>query len=1368
MKLRFSLLVILMAGLFSFSAAQSNWVGINRHQPAPADAKLVQSNIETSRLQFSLEGYQESLVETPKGKEAIISIEDGVQILEKGQPDLAKLVSTIIIPDHEKMEVSVIKSKYEEIQDVDIAPSKGHFDRNIRPGDVPYTYGEAYDEDAFWPGDLAQLEEPFIMRDFRGQAVTIFPFQYNPVSKTLRVYTDIVVEVTSTTQEGQNPKNRTREEIVVQPEFNEIYNRFFLNMEAASKSYPLLEGEEGSMLIIAYDDFMEAMEPFVDWKRTTGRQTEMVSKTEAGNTPNEIKSYVEDYYDDNEDFTHLLIVGDGPQIQPMSTSWGHSDNAYGFLEGDDSFNEIFVGRFSAENVGHVETQVQRMIEYERDLNENDNWLANGMGIARNEGSGHYGESDDQHMDLIRDTLLNFTYGEVHRHYESVSGMPDPTPSDISNDVEDGVSTINFCNHGSTTGWSVAGYNISHVNQLDNVGKLPYIQSVACVNGNFVNNFCFAEAWLRATHDGEPAGAVGMMAATINQPWHPPMCGQDEMVSIKTEASIEHGPTIKRTYGGVSINGSMFMIPQHGSQGVRTHETWILFGDPSLLIRTDTPTPINATYNPVILLGTNFFDITVDNADGSTVAISQYDEAEQEVIILGTATIENGSATVNFEEPPEDPGEVTLAITGFNKETYINEEIQVIPPDGPYVIFDDFLIDDSQGNNNNQADYGEFIQLDVSLENVGIETAEGVEAHLSTESEYVTLIDDHNVWGDIEDDSDMHMEGAFSLEVDEVIPDGHSVLFTLEVTDAEENEWESNFSMNIYAPEFEIGNFWVDDSEHGDDNGRLDPGEKADLIISYTNTGGAPAMSPLSAFHADSPYLTIIEGDHEHDVIPSGETIDVHYTVEAHPSTIEGTFVDALFAIEDAKEFDSDQELIIGQTPEVVLGDGDEASDRYPFYNFYRANRSQMLYLNDELGAGEKTITELAFDIVNASSSHNELPSFFIRMKHTDAEELSAFEATGEDDVVFSADPYEMPVETGWHLWELQEHFEYDGESNLLVEIVWGRLPNWTSDNYEVASTEMDDQLVAYGYSDSQDVPSFSGTTSVRANLWLTFAADDSEEAGDVQFLVMNQEEQLLEDARVTVGSAGRYTDEEGTVSYSLLPGDYAFSVVKDDYQDYEETLEADGDMTIEVVMLPKSFPVTFHVDLSRAIQYDLLAGFDPEAHHVMITGDMFEWAAPGEGPEEQIMEKTSEDPLIFSQTLDLEPGEYTYKYFSDLIGEGWDGGEWDGEPNRIIEVEEEEMIVEEMFGPDDLPVTDVSNPELSVYPNPASSSITAESNEIITHIQIIDMLGQVVYNAQVQDQQKYTIDVSGLNSGMYFIQVSTANGMVTHKAQVTR
>ena len=86
--------------------------------------------------------------------------------------------------------------------------------------------------------------------------------------------------------------------------------------------------------------------------------------------------------------------------------------------------------------------------------------------------------------------------------------------------------------------------------------------------------------------------------------------------------------------------------------------------------------------------------------------------------------------------------------------------------------------------------------------------------------------------------------------------------------------------------------------------------------------------------------------------------------------------------------------------------------------------------------------------------------------------------------------------------------------------------------------------------------------------------------------------------------------------------------------------------------------VTFRVDMTDAI------GFDPDEDVVYITGSMIGWAMPGNDPDNQTMSRMGET-MIWTKTLVLETGEYQYKYF---LNNGWDGGEWPGDPNREIYV----------------------------------------------------------------------------------------------------
>jgi len=82
-------------------------------------------------------------------------------------------------------------------------------------------------------------------------------------------------------------------------------------------------------------------------------------------------------------------------------------------------------------------------------------------------------------------------------------------------------------------------------------------------------------------------------------------------------------------------------------------------------------------------------------------------------------------------------------------------------------------------------------------------------------------------------------------------------------------------------------------------------------------------------------------------------------------------------------------------------------------------------------------------------------------------------------------------------------------------------------------------------------------------------------------------------------------------------------------------------------------------------------------------------------------------------------------------------------------------------------VIDTEPVSLNVYPNPARSTLYIEADANITEIRMIDMLGQVVYSTAVGDQ-RHELNVSSLDTGVYFIQLTTEKGVITHRVQVSR
>jgi len=518
----------------------------------------------------------QSFVELDMGREALLK--------RVGEPALPHVCRSVLIPDDADMAVRVLESRYYEVPEVAVAPSKGFLLRSVNPDDVPYTFGDVYSADGFYPGTLAGLRDPHILRDCRGVVVEVFPFQWNPVSRTLRVYTELAIEVYQTGPGTVNVLERVAGRGPSRA-FHQIYPYRFVNYREPERYAPL--DEEGDMLIIVHDAWAGNVQPLADHKTSVGINATVVPVSTIGNNATSIKNYIQNVYNTS-DLAFVLLVGDSAQVATPSASGGAADPTYAKVAGSDDYPDIFVGRFSAETAAHVDTQVLRTIQHETLPATTQNWYWRATGIASAEGgssTGDDGESDIQHMNNIRTELLGYNYTLVDQIYD-----PGASASSVTSALNAGRGLVNYTGHGSTTAWSTTGFSSTNVNALSNVGLLPFICSVACVNGNFAGSTCFAEAWLRATSGEQPSGAVAVYMSSINQSWAPPMEGQDEFNHVlATEQYV--------TFGGLCFAGSCSMMDKYGSGGVSMFNTWHIFGDPSLRVVGTVAPPTGLGVSP---------------------------------------------------------------------------------------------------------------------------------------------------------------------------------------------------------------------------------------------------------------------------------------------------------------------------------------------------------------------------------------------------------------------------------------------------------------------------------------------------------------------------------------------------------------------------------------------------------------------------------------------------------------------------------------------------------------------------------------------------------------------------------------------------
>ena len=873
--------------LLAVNAIAQEWTPMGSAQPAAPTVQLLSCTEQEATVDFRLEGFFQETVVTPRGPQQVISVPKMASMLEEGAPDLPLFAIPLAIGDRDERTVKVQNADYVEFIDIEIAPSKGNFSREIDPASVPYRYGEAYAHDAFYPAAQAMPGEPYILRDFRGQNIMVYPFAYNPVAKTLRVYTHLVLTLQKTGDNGSNPKlGRKANAARLSPETDAMYSQRFINYRKAGAKYTFV-ADEGELLVICPDQYLAAMQPFVDWKNQSGRPTTMVSLSEiGGNNETQIKSYINSLYTNPErNLVFVLLVGDYADLTPHSMNGGRSDIWFGQLEGNDYYPEILVGRFSVQSVADVEHQVAKVIYYERDVTANADWLAKGIGIGSTEGtgSGHNGgESDYQHIEYIRDTLLHYTYDEVSQHYQGVGVGTNAAM--LSENFNNGAGICNYCNHGSVTSWYVGTFSNSHVNALVNDYKWPVIWSTACLNGKFDEN-CFAEAWMRATNNstGVPTGAIGGMFSWTNQPWQPPMTGQDEMIDVLCE--WRSTDRFHHTLGGASLNGNMKILDLHPSDQGATHNTWILFGDPSLLLRTDTPAEMNVTCQPeAILLGQTELRLTADT-DYALATLSFNGQ------VLGSTPIVNGEGTLTFPDQTET-GTALLIVTSFNKVTEVRE-IEIIPANGAYLTYESFAVADANG----QADYGETVGINLTIKNIGNQATHDVQVTLSTDSPFVEVTQGTATIPSIGAMETYTISNVFEIAVNELITDGIQAEFSLNCTDGSQT-WDNHFRLTLHAPTFVLSEFRPASTVY--------PGEDGILLVGVRNTGSSDAHNAKIQLYSSSTDLifnpilytlgeipsgssaTATVSFSSHSNVPNGSNFEVYYHMDAAPFVFTGT------------------------------------------------------------------------------------------------------------------------------------------------------------------------------------------------------------------------------------------------------------------------------------------------------------------------------------------------------------------------------------------------------------------------------------------------------------------------------------------------
>ena len=554
-----------------------------------------------------------------------------------GDPCLPIFSQSVILPNKGKTKMQITYGNYKEYTSINILPCQPNKKRDTVTSLIK---NSSYSKNEFYPINEQLTSKPFNLRELRGQTISISPYFYNPISKILRVYNEINIDIFITKEEGEN-------EIIEALQSNLGANEFcdhFINNPKITK-YAQKE-ETGEILILTSNENLNAATNLANWKNEKGIKTKIALIDTIGSHSNAIKQFISSYLIANQNLLYVIFIGNHNNIP--SYSYGFidgeeywSDSYYAQLIGNDLFPDVFMGRITG-NSQEITSIINKIITYEKSPFAGD-WMEKAIGIGSAEGAfeGDDNESDWQHLRNIKPTLLSINYTAVYEFYDGSRGEADadndPSKEDVISAINDGVGLINYTGHGTIGTFNTSGITIDDIKNITNEGKNPFVVSVACNHGSYTSNNCIAQQFMIGNPNKTNSGSIAFCGSSILMDWAPPMQTQDEISEIikNTESS-----RTKSTLGGLFWNGQLSMLEKYGTNGEGVIKTWIFFGDPSTEFRYQKTkeTDLNFSY---IVTDTSYQLIVNSSIENLKIGISYNNQ------YVSSGNISNGNIVFNI-------------------------------------------------------------------------------------------------------------------------------------------------------------------------------------------------------------------------------------------------------------------------------------------------------------------------------------------------------------------------------------------------------------------------------------------------------------------------------------------------------------------------------------------------------------------------------------------------------------------------------------------------------------------------------------------------------------------------------------------------
>jgi hypothetical protein len=891
--------VVVFPVLLLYSALVSGQAGSGyKYQfgAEPSKNEIISAN-QSLTINYSISELNLENLTNSAGSFYRISIPGHVPSTTTGKPELPVLSRLISVP-----EGLMYKVKISDIKSSRINPSRRKINGILYPaqeGETKETKQsnrrfvidkDAYSARGIIVSDTVRIEQIGTVRNKRLANLYISPVHYNPKTNVLEVITSMKINIEyssagSAKSGGSYPESEL---------FIKTLDKSMIDYNPGDV-IPGYSSKPVKMVIITDTAFRKQLLPFFKWKTQKGFNLKVLYKgaSLAGTTYAQLKDSLNKIYNaasaDDPAPEYLLIIGDVNHIPRSDVTSNITDMYYGEFDGEgDYIPEMFIGRLPVADTNDVKTVVNKIIQYEKfEFADTNKFYNRALITAGNDVT--YSVNMNGQLNYVLNNYLKSSNHIDEYHFFYPQSAYSSVEDSIKKLFKKGVSFVNYTGHGDASGWLDPLIKSKDVDSLKNKNMYPFTISNACRTAQFNTASSFGNRMILA----KDKGSIGFIGCSNDSYWD-----EDYYWAIGAGA-VTIGPTYQTTtlgaydrlfhtngespsdwyftMGQVNYAGNMAVSASTSARKKYYWETYNLIGDPSVIPIIGIPGKFSVTIPDTLPNGIKSLTL---NADPFTYfAVSRSDT-------LWDASYASASGSVELTMPGLSNDSCLMVVTGQNKRPII-KTVRFSNITGEYLNLSSNSINDSEGNQNNRADFGETFFLNLTISNLGTADAGNLYARISTSSELLTILEDSVYIGTLRARSERKLPSSLKMTLSGDITDMGVITVDLLLKDSK-TEKHYKVDICVHAPDLAITNCVLNDSPEGNGNGAADPGETFNMRFTVMNQGSSTIAGQFYV-SSNTPELTILEPNVKSGDLKFGETTDIMVKVKLSESAASGSY-----------------------------------------------------------------------------------------------------------------------------------------------------------------------------------------------------------------------------------------------------------------------------------------------------------------------------------------------------------------------------------------------------------------------------------------------------------------------------------------------